>query len=63
MQPANLREEIKEILWSLCDTEELLEFYADKILAAMRDTFDRDLKLFERALSSVFRCQGPDITK
>lgn len=63
MQPTNLREEIEEILWSLCDTEELLEFYVDKIMTAMKNAFDRDLNLLEGALSSVHRCQGDDLVK
>jgi len=63
MIPTNLKEEIEEILWSLCDTEELLEFYVDKILTAMREAFDRDLNRLEYALSSYHLCQGDDITK
>lgn len=63
MQPISLRERIKEILWSLCDTEEHLEFYVDKILTAMRESFDQDLNRLEGALSSYHFCQGEDITK
>ena len=63
MQPTNLREETKEILWGLCDTEELLEFYTNKIMAAMKNAFDQDLNRLECALSSYHLCQGDDITK
>ena len=63
MGVSNLREEIEEILWSLCDTEELLEFYVNKIMAAMKNAFDQDLSRLECALSSYHLCQGGDITK
>ena len=62
----NLRDAITKILYDMCGgsvSGDNLEFYVDKIMIATRNKFDQDLELFKRALSSVYSCQGPDITK
>ena len=66
MQPVSLREKIKEILYDLCGGlvyGDNLEVYVNKIMDAMKDSFDQDLNRLECALSSYHLCQGDDITK